>query len=930
MNAMEPPKPRQTLRLLNAKQKRLLRWVLLGAAFMLANSAYLAWAGHADGVGDDPGHLPVSYQAALILHIAGGIAIFLPAVVFTFWHLQRALLRRTASTLASGGLVFGSVLFLLPTGLFILTAANTRENAWAFLGHQIAALALPAGYLLHRVLGKDRPSLATAGRWIAGMTGLALAFAAVHGLEGRPERPDGDPETWRFPNLAVDVSGYAPAGDPNPENPFFPSSTTTTTGGFLPARVLHKDDLPDLAPFHAETREFGFSPNHHLGAETCDRCHQDIVDQWAVSAHRFASFNNPFYRKSVELTRELVGRETSQWCGGCHDPAIMLAGNMPGEIDPLTPEAQAGLTCMACHAIDRIHNQTGNGAYNIQDATPSPYLFSGSKSGPGRFLHDYVLKAKPNVHKHEMMKPFFRESVFCSACHKVNLDVPVNNYRWFRGQNEFDAWHNSGFAHNNPMTWYEPPEVKTCQDCHMPLEEARLGDLAAKGGKVRSHRFLSVNTALPYIRGDQDSIDRIEKDLQDGKLRVDIFAIHRNGELLTTAPDRTRPEAAPGDVIRVDVVVRNQGVGHTFPGGTNDSNEGWLDFRVEGPDGTVWRHGYIREDKHVDPAAHFYKAVFVDRHGERIARRNPTDIHAPVYVNVIAPSTSDIARYEFAVPEGLRAGSLRIEVALRWRKFNREFTEFVYEGKEVPDLPVTTIETASLDLPVSPAPGRPERFDGDPSQWMRYNDYGIGSVLQGDTRTAILAFRHVAELAPDRVDGWRNMARAYLRDGALEEAERFLREATARAPDDARTAFFWGRLHEERGGASLERAVEAYRRVLQAYPQSRDAWDRLGRVLMHLDRYEEARICWERLLSIDPESALGHEKYGQTLLALSERAGDEETRVRLEGASEIARLYFEKYKIDENADKATLEYRRRHPHDHRMSQQMVVHRQTAP
>ena len=39
----------------------------------------------------------------------------------------------------------------------------------------------------------------------------------------------------------------------------------------------------------------------------------------------------------------------------------MLAGNFLGEIDQDSVEAQAGLTCNACHIVNRIHNVTGNG-----------------------------------------------------------------------------------------------------------------------------------------------------------------------------------------------------------------------------------------------------------------------------------------------------------------------------------------------------------------------------------------------------------------------------------------------------------------------------------------------------------------------------------------------------------------------------------------
>ena len=173
--------------------------------------------------------------------------------------------------------------------------------------------------------------------------------------------------------------------------------------------------------------------NEPIGSETCARCHAAVVEQWATSAHRFASFNNPFYEATINHMRSnstesnaevaahiayykgLAGEEgkiKSKWCSGCHDPALMLAGKMTEEIDRASPQAQAGLTCLGCHAIDEIHDQTGNGNYNIADEQEDPYLFANAKEGAGRFVHDTALKARPIVHKKQMLKPFFRTSEF--------------------------------------------------------------------------------------------------------------------------------------------------------------------------------------------------------------------------------------------------------------------------------------------------------------------------------------------------------------------------------------------------------------------------------------------------------------------------------------------------------------------------------------
>jgi hypothetical protein len=201
----------------------------------------------------------------------------------------------------------------------------------------------------------------------------------------------------------------------------------------------------------------------------------------AMSAHRFSSFNNPFYVATIQYLRntpvepnefvekhltafglpnEATGQVKSRWCAGCHDPLINLSGRMAGDIDKGGVEAQGGLICLSCHAIKEIPGHLGNGNYVWNDEFKDSYIFSGVASGPGAKLHDTYLKANPERHKADMLKPFYRQSEFCATCHKVALERPVNDYRWLRGQNEYDNWHNSGMAHNAARTFYLPPKVR--------------------------------------------------------------------------------------------------------------------------------------------------------------------------------------------------------------------------------------------------------------------------------------------------------------------------------------------------------------------------------------------------------------------------------------------------------------------------------------
>ncbi|MFB3066547.1 MAG: multiheme c-type cytochrome, partial [Planctomycetota bacterium] len=562
--------------LLTRGQKRLLSLLLALGLYILANSAYLVVSQPREEV------LPVFYQVMLLSHLAVGGLLLVLATVFIFWHLKRvkALWHRSAA--ASGGGLALAVYLLFASGIFILSEANSLQHRWIFWSHRILAVLAPAVYVTHRLVSHFRPApraLARAGLVFAGLLLLMVGFH-------HSTLPDDPIRVWEAGGETYAAAGdpfipFEPDNYPDPSSPFWPSRTTTDSGNYFPARIITRNERGDFERIRADVERLGFAATTALGAQTCARCHAEIVAQWKRSAHRFASFNNPLYRASVERFRKERGKKASQWCAGCHDPAIMLAGNMEKEIDPLTPESQAGLTCLACHAIESIHGIEGNGGYHIADERPSPYLFDTDSSGLGRATADLLIKSKPTVHKRQMLKPFFRDPVFCSACHKVSLDVPVNGYRYLRGQDEFDASLSSGVAHGSAGTFYLPDQPKNCQECHMPRVEARLPDVSAKAGKVRSHLFLAVNDALPFLRGDHEMREQIYAFLRDRKLRIDVFALQRTRDgARVLALDRAKPVLVAGEEVVFEVVVRNVGVGHTFPGGTNDSNEAWVELTI--------------------------------------------------------------------------------------------------------------------------------------------------------------------------------------------------------------------------------------------------------------------------------------------------------------------------------------------------------------
>src|SRR5258705_266830 len=186
--------------------------------------------------------------------------------------------------------------------------------------------------------------------------------------------------------------------------------------------------------------------------------------------------------------QDMVGTRPSKWCAGCHAHAVFFNGRFDRPIREQisTPEAQAGLACTSCHSITRVHGTMGQGGFEIE--YPPLHDLAASDNPMLRTLHDTLTDLAPRPHRETFLKPFHREqtSQFCSACHKVHLDEPVNAYRWLRGFNEYDNWQGSGVSGEGARSFYYPPAPQGCADCHMPLVASR--DPAARDGRVHSSR----------------------------------------------------------------------------------------------------------------------------------------------------------------------------------------------------------------------------------------------------------------------------------------------------------------------------------------------------------------------------------------------------------------------------------------------------------
>src|SRR5207247_11269575 len=92
--------------------------------------------------------------------------------------------------------------------------------------------------------------------------------------------------------------------------------------------------------------------------------------------------------------------------------------------------------------------------------------------------------------------------------------------------------------------------------------------------------------------------------------------------------------------------------------------------------------------------------------------------------------------------------------------------------KVIPKLPITVMAQATVTLAVG-GKQPPHSWRQDVKKLReRWNDYGIGFLLQGDFKRATQAFKRVTHLDAGWPEEWGNVGRGRLEEGSLNEAKR--------------------------------------------------------------------------------------------------------------------------------------------------------------
>ena len=646
----------------------------------------------------------VGNQWSVIIHTSIGLLVLAPALVYQLRHLRVYWDRPMSALKAMGYLSSAATLIALASGVILTWQAllGTRISyAWDMV-HLVSTFALVAFVMPHvlvilirdravsrrneslGLLAAQRTAMLRAAGWVAGFCALIGIAWAIY---------PGDRLNHEFP---ADYSFKY-----GKDRPFAPSLAKTSTGGAYDARLLS-------------------------GSPSCGTsgCHEEIVAEWEVSAHRWAAMDTGFQRIQEEMAKQ-NGAESTRYCGGCHDPISLFAGAKNIFSENLTDLVgyKEGVSCLACHSV-RKTDVEGNANYIV--GAPQRYLFEMSEGTGARLARDFLIRSYPRQHVADLSKRLFKTPEYCAACHKQFIDQEVNNVGWVQLQNQYDNWRKSRWNHPG-----DPKKTVECRECHMPLTASKdpaSGDVmdynrSSLDGKHRSHRFIGANQVMPALLKLPGAEKQIE--LTNQWLRGE-FEIPEIAEKWARGPavalELDVPESAlPGEEIAIKAIITSNKVGHDFPTGPLDIIQSWVEMTVTDDAGRVLLSSGKVDDRHfIQPGAFMFKAEPVDQYGNLIDRHNLWEMVGVRYRRSLFPGFSDTADYSFKCPGNAgtetqpqddrkqfaftappaAAGTIHVSARLLYRKIDQYLLNFMFGEQAGLTTPITEMARAEAVIHV--------------------------------------------------------------------------------------------------------------------------------------------------------------------------------------------------------------------------------------
>ncbi len=651
-------------------------------------------------------------QMLVLWHTVAGILFLIPVSWYTFkhWRYYRRQLMTHIKLFGYVGMFIA--IACVASGLVLTWQAlfSPRISYFWDRVHLYTTLGLVAFLLPHVVLiavrdwrasGLPEWEMVTKAvrgyAWYSASTALlffAVAFLAVYAYQPTPLYHE-FPEDYSYKY--------------GKDRPFAPSQATTATGQALDSRAL-------------------------AGSHSCGTagCHEQIVQEWEVSAHRYSAMDIAFQKIQLTMANQ-NGPESTRYCGGCHDPISLFSGtkNIFTDTAELTSLAgyQEGVSCLTCHGVHET-DLKGNAHYTLD--VPPRYLFEleydSKPSEPVRLARDFLIRAYPWHHVESLSKRLFKAPEYCAACHKQFIDEEINAVGWVQLQNQYDNWRKSHWNQPN-----DPTKTIECRECHMPLvasTDPASGDAldynrSADDGKHRSHRFLAANQLMPALLklpGWEEQTRLTEQWLR-GEFEIpeiaDKWAKGPAVSLELIGPEQVEP----GDSVRLKAVITSNKVGHDFPTGPLDIIQAWVELVATDQQGReIFSTGRVDSEGFIEPGSFIFKAEPVDRYGNLIDRHNLWEMVGVRHRRALFPGFSDTTDFSFGCPqlhldtEGAppefepeksyalpapgEVGTIRVVAKLQYRKIDQYLLKFVFGDDVNLTSAVTEMTRTELTIPV--------------------------------------------------------------------------------------------------------------------------------------------------------------------------------------------------------------------------------------
>jgi hypothetical protein len=390
----------------------------------------------------------------------------------------------------------------------------------------------------------------------------------------------------------------------------------------------------------------------------CADCHSDVASHWTNSAHAYASFDNPWYRASIDQFRAERGEVESRFCAGCHDPLLLISGDIDREVTAENELAYAGITCLVCHSVESARPD-GNASFSLTNRAV--------------LLPDPASPQEIETHRARLtMKPL-RTAALCGSCHRSFSGPSIGNPNHLPGIDDLGDWASSAFA-GAVQDQLTSVDQTGCQGCHMALEPASEAEMAgAVDGTVSGHRWAASHTAMAVQLPDPRQAEQATGQLE-GAVIVDIGSV-RAGPRRYLLPEEARLRGE--EPLVFDVLLENRGAGHRFPGGVRDMQDVWVEVEVRDASGKVLGLSRPNEEGNED--------VFVMRSTLLDAEATPEILHqvhrfaAPAFDRTLPAHDAQVVRYSMTLPRRIEL-PLQVDARLLHRKHSLRFQALACEA----------------------------------------------------------------------------------------------------------------------------------------------------------------------------------------------------------------------------------------------------------